>query len=110
MVKEGSVALMAIPQEEEQLTEQQLEPADEQRNLLTVTNVERIFQVGGSQLHVLKGIRLELKERQLVMLRGRSGSGKTTLLNCLGGLDTPSKGEIWFNGLSFHSMSDEDRK
>ncbi|RCW46570.1 ABC transporter ATP-binding protein [Paenibacillus prosopidis] len=100
---------MAIPQEAEQLTEQQLEPADEQRNLLTVTNVERIFQVGGSQLHVLKGIRLELKERQLVMLRGRSGSGKTTLLNCLGGLDTPSKGEIWFNGLSFHSMSDDER-
>lgn len=100
---------MAIPQEEEQKTYAQLEPAEERRNLLTVTDVERTFQVGGSPLHVLKGIRMELKERQLIMLRGRSGSGKTTLLNCLGGLDTPSKGEILFNGLPFHSMSDDGR-
>lgn len=100
---------MAIPQEEEQKTDAQLEPAEERRNLLTVTDVERTFQVGGSPLHVLKGIRMELKERQLIMLRGRSGSGKTTLLNCLGGLDTPSKGEILFNGLPFHSMSDDGR-
>ncbi|WP_138751890.1 ABC transporter ATP-binding protein [Paenibacillus sinopodophylli] len=100
---------MAIPQEEDQSTEAQLEPAEERRNLLTVNDVERTFQVGGSPLHVLKGIRMELKESQLVMLRGRSGSGKTTLLNCLGGLDTPSKGEILFNGLPFHSMSDNQR-
>ncbi|WP_424768315.1 ABC transporter ATP-binding protein [Paenibacillus sp. sgz302251] len=100
---------MTIPQEAEQSTEQQREPAGERRSLLAVTNVERTFQVGGSPLHVLKGIRMELKERQLVMLRGRSGSGKTTLLNCLGGLDTPSKGEIMFNGLPFHSMSDNQR-
>ncbi|CAM4148781.1 ABC transporter ATP-binding protein [Paenibacillus alkaliterrae] len=100
---------MAFPQEAKHTEEQQLEPAVEQRSLLTVTNVERIFHVGGSPLHVLKGIRMELKESQLVMLRGRSGSGKTTLLNCLGGLDTPSKGEILFNGLPFHSMSDDGR-
>ncbi|WP_139997994.1 ABC transporter ATP-binding protein [Paenibacillus paridis] len=100
---------MAISQGEDQTTEAQLEPAEERRNLLTVTDVERTFQVGGSSLHVLKGIRMELKERQLVMLRGRSGSGKTTLLNCLGGLDTPSKGEILFNGLPFHTMSDDKR-
>ncbi|KRE35304.1 macrolide ABC transporter ATP-binding protein [Paenibacillus sp. Soil522] len=77
--------------------------------LLTVKDVERTFQAGGSPLHVLKGIHMELKERQLVMLKGRSGSGKTTLLNCLGGLDTPSKGEIMFNGLPFNSMSDNQR-
>lgn len=100
---------MAIPLEEEETTEARLEPVEERRNLLTVTDVERTFQVGGSPLHVLKGIHLELKERQLVMLKGRSGSGKTTLLNCLGGLDTPSKGEIMFNGLHFHSMSDNQR-
>ncbi|WP_082361159.1 ABC transporter ATP-binding protein [Bacillus sp. FJAT-28004] len=100
---------MAIPQEEEQRIEEQFETAEERRDLLKVIDVERTFQVGGSPLPVLKGINMELKERQLVMLRGRSGSGKTTLLNCLGGLDTPSKGEIMFNGLPFHSMSDDQR-
>src|SRR5687768_13903659 len=97
MMKGVMEATMAIPEEAEQSIEQQV-TADEQSKLLSVTNVERIFQVGSSPLHVLKGIQLELKPRQLVMLRGRSGSGKTTLLNCLGGLDTPNKGEIWFNG------------
>jgi len=100
---------MAIPQEEEQRVEEQVETTEERRDLLKVIDVERTFQVGGSPLPVLKGINMELKERQLVMLRGRSGSGKTTLLNCLGGLDTPSKGEILFNGLKFHSMSDDKR-
>ncbi|WP_339208749.1 ABC transporter ATP-binding protein [Paenibacillus sp. FSL K6-3182] len=100
---------MAIPQEEEQKVEEQFETTDERRDLLKVIDVERTFQVGGTPLPVLKGINMELKERQLVMLRGRSGSGKTTLLNCLGGLDTPSKGEILFNGLKFHSMSDDQR-
>ncbi|EFM12854.1 ABC transporter related protein [Paenibacillus curdlanolyticus YK9] len=77
--------------------------------LLTVKGVERTFQVGGQPLHVLKGINMELLPNQLVMLRGRSGSGKTTLLNMLGGLDQPSKGEIWFHSLPFHDLGDNDR-
>lgn len=101
---------MAISKEAEQDVEQQPVISDDQpRKLLTVGQVEREFQVGGTPLRVLKGINMELKERELVMLRGRSGSGKTTLLNSLGGLDTPSSGEIWFNGLPFHSMSDDER-
>ncbi|MFD0715173.1 ABC transporter ATP-binding protein [Paenibacillus sp. GCM10027626] len=77
--------------------------------LMTVEHVERTFQVGGQPLHVLKGINMELRPSQLVMLRGRSGSGKTTLLNMLGGLDQPTKGQIFFHGLPFHKMSDNER-
>ena len=109
MVKGGDGALMTLSQVEEQIIKEQPEPVREQRTLLTVNNVERTFQVGGTPLHVLKGIKMELKESQLVMLRGRSGSGKTTLLNCLGGLDTPSKGEIWFKDFPIHSMNDDQR-
>jgi len=77
--------------------------------LVTASGVERIFDVGGRKLHVLKGIDMELKEQQLVMLRGRSGSGKTTLLNLLGGLDVPTKGEIYFRGRAIHAMNDKER-
>ncbi|XEC97619.1 ABC transporter ATP-binding protein [Paenibacillus tarimensis] len=77
--------------------------------LMTVSAVERTFQVGGQPLHVLKGLDMHLKHRQLVMLRGRSGSGKTTLLNMLGGLDQPTRGEIWFNDLPFHKLNDDKR-
>ncbi|SFS84297.1 ABC transporter ATP-binding protein [Paenibacillus sp. BC26] len=84
-------------------------PTIETEPLLTVESVERTFQVGGQPLHVLKGIAMELRPRQLVMLRGRSGSGKTTLLNMIGGLDQPTKGHIFFQDLPFHSMNDDER-
>nr|WP_275444565.1 ABC transporter ATP-binding protein [Paenibacillus sp. ACRRX] len=77
--------------------------------LLLVKDVERTFNVGGQKLHVLKGIQMEVRPAQLVILRGRSGSGKTTLLNMLGGLDLPTKGEIMFRGEPFSSWSDDKR-
>jgi len=77
--------------------------------LLTVMGVERSFSVGGTQLHVLRGINMELYPEQLVMLKGRSGSGKTTLLNLIGGLDQPNRGEIVFKGHPFHRCSDDER-
>jgi len=77
--------------------------------LLEVRQVERSFPAGGKTLHVLKGLNMVVKNQQLVMLKGRSGSGKTTLLNSLGGLDTPSKGEIFFNGQPFSALSDKER-
>mgnify|MGYP000515992633 CR=1 FL=1 len=77
--------------------------------VLLVKGVERSFPVGGQQLHVLKGIHMELREQQLVMLRGRSGSGKTTLLNLIGGLDLPTKGEIVFRDRPIHTWSDDRR-
>lgn len=84
-------------------------PDREEGPLLVARGVERTFDVGGEKLHVLKGINLELHPRRLVMLRGRSGSGKTTLLNLIGGLDTPTRGEIWFGPHAFHRMSDDER-
>lgn len=77
--------------------------------LVQVKGVERSFQVGGGQLHVLKGIHMEVYPEQLVMLKGRSGSGKTTLLNLIGGLDQPNEGEILFHGHPFHLSSDDER-
>ena len=42
-------------------------------------------------------------------LRGRSGSGKTTLLNCLGGLDSPTSGVIWIQGVDIATMEEVER-
>jgi putative ABC transport system ATP-binding protein len=47
-------------------------------------------------VHALRGVDLELAERELVVLLGPSGSGKSTLLNILGGLDVPSAGQVFF--------------
>lgn len=77
--------------------------------LLVVSGVERTFHVGSQKVQVLKGINMELADNRLVMLRGRSGSGKTTLLNLIGGLDVPTKGEIFFQGDPFHAWNDDKR-
>lgn len=77
--------------------------------ILDVQEVTRTFQVGGKDLHILKGINMVVPKQQLVMLKGRSGSGKTTLLNSLGGLDTPSSGTITFNAEPFSTLEDHDR-
>ncbi|MFC4778432.1 ABC transporter ATP-binding protein [Paenibacillus sp. GCM10023252] len=103
--EQGPASITASEEQPPELGGAESEP----ENLMVVKEVARTFQVGGEPLHVLKDINLELKQRQLVMLRGRSGSGKTTLLNCLGGLDTPTKGEIWFNSLPFHELNDNER-
>lgn len=77
--------------------------------LLSVDGVHKSFQVGHQQLHVLKGIHMELHPNRLIMLRGRSGSGKTTLLNMLGGLDVPDEGEIIFMKERLHTLNDDER-
>ncbi|MNO34522.1 putative ABC transporter ATP-binding protein [compost metagenome] len=84
-------------------------PAQDQEPILSVREVHRTFPVGGGEIHVLKGINMEVNPGQLVMLKGRSGSGKTTLLNMLGGLDQPTTGEIIFRGQPLHSLSDDKR-
>ncbi|MEK3721932.1 ABC transporter ATP-binding protein [Paenibacillus sp. FSL H8-0034] len=98
----GAVA----PKAEKVIIEQRF---DITQPILTVSGVERSFPVGGSQLHVLKGINMSLYPLQLVMLKGRSGSGKTTLLNLIGGLDQPNTGEIMFLNHPFHRCSDDQR-
>ncbi|MFD2612840.1 ABC transporter ATP-binding protein [Paenibacillus gansuensis] len=80
-----------------------------EEELLVVRGVHRSFQTGSRKIDVLKGIDMELRSGQLIMLRGRSGSGKTTLLNMLGGLDQPSKGEIYFRNRPFHQWGDDQR-
>ncbi|QJC54367.1 ABC transporter ATP-binding protein [Paenibacillus albicereus] len=85
------------------------EEAEPSGPLLQVSGVQRSFPASGGPIHVLKGITMEVPHRRLVMLKGRSGSGKTTLLNLIGGLDTPSSGEIWFDGQPIHKLGDDKR-
>src|SRR5947209_13340395 len=52
----------------------------------------KVYHMGEVDVHALKGVDLELFEKEFVVLLGPSGSGKSTLLNILGGLDVPTAG------------------
>ena len=60
--------------------------------------VTKVYPMGEVNVHALRGVDLELREGELVVLLGPSGSGKSTLLNILGGLDVPSCGRVLYRG------------
>lgn len=56
----------------------------------------KVYQAGEVEVMALRGIDLELRPSELMVLLGPSGSGKSTLLNILGGLDTATSGRVFF--------------
>ena len=82
----------------------------EQNDLIVRTQaLTRAYRVGTGQVVALDGVDLSVQPGKLVALRGRSGSGKTTLLNCIGGLDQPTSGQVWFQGREMGAMSESER-
>jgi putative ABC transport system ATP-binding protein len=59
-------------------------------------DVARTYRVGDVEVRALDGVDLALWPGEFVVLLGPSGSGKSTLLNLLGGLDTPTRGTVWY--------------
>lgn len=60
--------------------------------------VTKVYGSGPATVQALRGVDLDLPEGELVVVLGASGSGKSTFLNILGGLDTPTSGEVLFRG------------
>ncbi len=74
--------------------------------MIEVKNLKKGFN-GKTVIHDVSAI---MQDGKCNLIIGTSGSGKTVLMKCLIGLFAPDEGEIFYNGKSFTSMSDEDRK
>ncbi|MDC7807389.1 ABC transporter ATP-binding protein [Luteimonas sp BLCC-B24] len=74
-------------------------------SLVSIRNLHKTYQRGPEKVDVLHGIDLDIPRGDFVALMGPSGSGKTTLLNLIGGLDTPTSGEIEIEGERIDRMS-----
>ena len=64
--------------------------------ILAAQEVSKIYQMGPNSVTALDNVSIEIGEGEFVAIQGTSGSGKSTLLNMLGGLDHPTKGEVFF--------------
>ena len=73
--------------------------------IMCARGVSKTYRLGEIELHALRGIDLDLHDGELVVILGASGSGKSTLLNILGGLDTPTVGEVRYRD---HILSQAD--
>ena len=77
--------------------------------MFSTTNVYKTYYDVGQPVEVLRGIDLTICEKEFVALVGPSGAGKSTLLHILGGLDKPSKGNVFFNEKDIYKLNDAKR-
>lgn len=76
--------------------------------MIEVKDAKKWIQNGARRVDILKGISLTIPAGQFVAVVGASGSGKSTLLGLLAGLDTPSAGEIWLDGVPIHNLVESE--
>jgi ABC-type lipoprotein export system ATPase subunit len=73
--------------------------------LLRCQNISKTFQMGQQKLEVLRNIDFQINSGETVLLFGKCGQGKSVLLSLLCGLDHPTRGDIYFDGVWFSSCT-----
>src|SRR5262245_45244662 len=76
--------------------------------VIVCRNLEKTY-IGPQPVRVLNGIDLEVRAGERIAITGRSGSGKSTLLHLLGGLDSPTSGNVVVKGKSLSEIREAER-
>lgn len=76
--------------------------------LYKLENVYKTYKTFDNYNHALNDIDLELNEGEIIVILGPSGSGKSTMLNLLSGIDTPSKGKVYFKKNRLDNYSEDE--
>ena len=88
---------------------EQIHQTQDREAVIACRSIVRRFDEGGSTLEVLGGVDLTIDAAERVAIVGASGSGKTTLLQIMGGLDTPTSGEVLVGGQCMHEMNERGK-
>jgi len=89
--------------------ESQIQKPHSEEPVLRCSNIHKYLGSGESEVHVLRGVGLELKPGLMYSIVGPSGCGKSTLMYLLGLLDRQDDGDIWIAGQDMAKASDEVR-
>jgi len=73
--------------------------------MFEISNLYKSYDGGEKEVSVLKGLNFGCKEGEFVGIFGPSGSGKSTFLHIVGGLDVPSSGKVFFDGVDIYKKS-----
>jgi|MudIll2142460700_1097286.scaffolds.fasta_scaffold47733_2 putative ABC transport system ATP-binding protein len=74
--------------------------------IVTAENVTKVYQLGKTEVHALRGVSLEVHGGEFLAIAGPSGSGKTTLLNLVGCVDVPTAGSVQVDGQDTRTLSE----
>ncbi len=72
--------------------------------LIEVVDLARYYEMAGTIIKALDGVNLEFYRGEYVSIVGPSGSGKTTLFNLIGGLDRPTRGKVYVDGVDLAEL------
>ena len=75
--------------------------------MLNIKDLHKSYDMGETNLHVLKGINLKVEKGEMVAIMGSSGSGKSTLLNIIGILDELDKGQYFLDGIEIKDLTEK---
>jgi len=75
--------------------------------IIKVVDLHKYYYLRGGVVKALQGINLEIYRGEYLSILGPSGSGKTTLFNMIGGLDKPTKGEVFVEGINIYKLPEE---
>ena len=76
--------------------------------MIRIENLRKFYGTGESRNEVLRGISLNIKDGDFMVILGASGSGKSTFLNVISGLDPADAGNIFYNDRNISTMSDSE--
>jgi putative ABC transport system ATP-binding protein len=77
--------------------------------ILEAKELSKTYGVGETRVEALRDVNLQISGREIVAIMGPSGSGKSTLLSLLGGVDTPSSGQVLLEGVDLSTLDDNHR-
>lgn len=80
--------------------------AEEKKSIISLRGVTKVFGQGDTQIQILKGVNLDVREGEFLVILGESGCGKSTMLNIIGGMDQLTGGTFLFDGEDY-SHADE---
>src|SRR5471032_3037102 len=79
-----------------------------EETVIQVRDIHKIYQMGETPVHALRGVSLEINRGEFVAIMGASGSGKSTFMNILGCLDKPSDGRYVLDGRDVENLSKDE--
>lgn len=77
--------------------------------IIQIEKLEKSFKVGDNEIKALRGVNLDIKSTEFIVIFGPSGCGKTTMLNIIAGIDTPTTGKVRIRGTDIFALDEEKR-
>jgi ABC-type lipoprotein export system ATPase subunit len=83
-----------------------IKDGDIQQSIIELRDVQKSYISEAGEFRALRGINLQINAGEFVSVIGKSGSGKSTLLNMVTGIDRPTAGEVFVNGIAVHELDE----